>query len=309
MTYGGGGVAHGLRPRRSGRLAREQDGGERLGARRRAAHRRERCVLDRAQAAADDVQYRLGWGDVRAGSPRSPSLPRRHGDCDHRRRTGDACAPPQRRAPLQLQSGSPTHVDDALVDGDRRERDAGRSRGRCRPGTYRVRCAPGHGLVAGLSAPFTVAVRRAVLLLVAFAALALSATAAAFPNTEPLAAKQWYLTQDKAWDFWADGAAALTPVKVAVIDSGIDGAHPDLAGPSRRWRSRSSAARRITDEQRPRHVRRGRDRGEPFERDRHRRARVQRPAADRKGRDARRRGLAPGRGRGDPLGGRRGRDA
>ena len=55
------------------------------------------------------------------------------------------------------------------------------------------------------------------------------AVAAAFPNTEPLAAKQWYLEQDNAWDFWPT-MPQLFPVKVAVIDSGIDGSHPDLVG-------------------------------------------------------------------------------
>jgi len=72
-------------------------------------------------------------------------------------------------------------------------------------------------------------VKRAALVLAAASALALPALAAAFANTEPLAAKQWYLTYDKAWDFWPT-MPQLAPVKVAVIDSGVDGSHPDLVG-------------------------------------------------------------------------------
>jgi Subtilase family len=71
-------------------------------------------------------------------------------------------------------------------------------------------------------------VRRAVAAVAALA-LALPAVAAAFDNTEPLAAKQWYLTQDRAWDHWPE-MPQLFPVRVAVIDSGVDGANPDLAG-------------------------------------------------------------------------------
>jgi subtilisin family serine protease len=73
-------------------------------------------------------------------------------------------------------------------------------------------------------------VRRRALLAAAFAALALPALAVAFSNTEPLAAKQWYLEQDRAWDFWPTAMPQLFPVKVAVVDSGIDGSHPDLVG-------------------------------------------------------------------------------
>jgi subtilisin family serine protease len=68
-----------------------------------------------------------------------------------------------------------------------------------------------------------------VALLLAAAALAVPAVAAAFANTEPLAPKQWYLEEDKAWDYWPS-QPQLFPVKVAVVDSGIDGMHPDLAG-------------------------------------------------------------------------------
>ena len=65
----------------------------------------------------------------------------------------------------------------------------------------------------------------------AAAALALVAAVAAhaFANTEPFAAKQWYLTEDHAWDFWPT-RPELYPVKVAVIDSGIDRDHPEFAG-------------------------------------------------------------------------------
>jgi subtilisin family serine protease len=50
----------------------------------------------------------------------------------------------------------------------------------------------------------------------------------AFVPTDPLAAKQWYLQQDHAFDFWPD-PPILPPVKVAIVDSGIDTGHPDLA--------------------------------------------------------------------------------
>jgi len=46
------------------------------------------------------------------------------------------------------------------------------------------------------------------------------------PN-DPL--KQWHLTFNRAFDFW-DAAPSLAPVRVAVIDSGIDATHPDFEG-------------------------------------------------------------------------------
>jgi subtilisin family serine protease len=51
----------------------------------------------------------------------------------------------------------------------------------------------------------------------------------AFTPTDPLAAKQWYLQLDRAFDFWSEPPNNLAPVKVAVVDSGIDVTHPDLA--------------------------------------------------------------------------------
>jgi hypothetical protein len=50
----------------------------------------------------------------------------------------------------------------------------------------------------------------------------------AFVPTDPLAARQWYLAQIRAFDFWPQ-VPALTGVRVAIIDSGIDGGHPELA--------------------------------------------------------------------------------
>jgi hypothetical protein len=50
-----------------------------------------------------------------------------------------------------------------------------------------------------------------------------------FPNSEPLAARQWYLGQDRAWSYWPR-VPELETVRVAVIDSGIDYGHPEFAG-------------------------------------------------------------------------------
>jgi hypothetical protein len=49
----------------------------------------------------------------------------------------------------------------------------------------------------------------------------------AFAPNDTLAPKQWYLQQDRAFDFWTE-APLLPPVKVAVVDSGIDLTHPEL---------------------------------------------------------------------------------
>ncbi len=73
-------------------------------------------------------------------------------------------------------------------------------------------------------------IRGVAALFVLALVLAAGASAArAFDNTEPFAAQQWYLPLDHAWDFWL-AQPDLTPVKVAVIDSGVDGRQPDLEG-------------------------------------------------------------------------------
>jgi len=58
--------------------------------------------------------------------------------------------------------------------------------------------------------------------------LMLAAPAAAFSPADPLASKQWYLTANHVYDAWAQ-LPSLAPVRIAVIDSGVDGSHPELA--------------------------------------------------------------------------------
>jgi subtilisin family serine protease len=70
---------------------------------------------------------------------------------------------------------------------------------------------------------------RRALVLATLAALVLAGTAAAFTPTDPLAAKQWYLTDDHAFDTWAE-PPTFAPVKVAIVDSGLDRTLPDFAG-------------------------------------------------------------------------------
>ncbi len=50
----------------------------------------------------------------------------------------------------------------------------------------------------------------------------------AFVPNDPLVARQWHLEQDHAFDFWLEPPVLVGP-RVAVIDSGVDGTHPDLA--------------------------------------------------------------------------------
>ena len=57
----------------------------------------------------------------------------------------------------------------------------------------------------------------------------LSARRLAFVPNDPLVTKQWYLSQIHAFDFWQQ-LPPLSPIKVAVIDSGIAGDHPEFQG-------------------------------------------------------------------------------
>jgi len=72
--------------------------------------------------------------------------------------------------------------------------------------------------------------RRVLLLALAAAALAAAAPAAAFAPTDPLSVKQWYLQTDHAFDAWPEPPTDLSPVKVAIVDSGLDCTLPDFQG-------------------------------------------------------------------------------
>jgi len=49
-----------------------------------------------------------------------------------------------------------------------------------------------------------------------------------FTPPDPLAGKQYYLGQDHAFDAFGDTLPTLAPVRVAIIDSGLDGSHPEF---------------------------------------------------------------------------------
>jgi serine protease len=72
-------------------------------------------------------------------------------------------------------------------------------------------------------------VRLLLVMVVMLVLLVVAPAAGAFAPNDPLFLRQWYLGFDHAFDAWADPPALLA-VKVAVIDSGIDGSHPEFAG-------------------------------------------------------------------------------
>lgn len=61
------------------------------------------------------------------------------------------------------------------------------------------------------------------------AALVMTSSAAAFTPTNAYYGKQWYLGMDSAFDAWANPPQFVTPpVKVAIVDSGLDCSLPDF---------------------------------------------------------------------------------
>jgi subtilisin family serine protease len=68
---------------------------------------------------------------------------------------------------------------------------------------------------------------RLALVGAAAVALVAASTASAFTPTNTYYGKQWYLGQDHAFDAWPQ-PPTLQPVKVAIVDSGVDCALPDL---------------------------------------------------------------------------------
>ena len=51
-----------------------------------------------------------------------------------------------------------------------------------------------------------------------------------FVPNDPLLPSQWYVPVIRAFDFWPEKPPLGPPVLVAVVDSGVDGTHPDLQG-------------------------------------------------------------------------------
>jgi len=88
----------------------------------------------------------------------------------------------------------------------------------------------------------------ALALLLAPSALAL-ALRTSFAPTDPLAPRQYYLAQDHAFDAFPAELPVLNPVRVAIIDSGLDGGHPEFPR-SRIWQARSwVGGSALTDEE------------------------------------------------------------
>ncbi len=70
---------------------------------------------------------------------------------------------------------------------------------------------------------------------------------AAFVPDDPLAPRQWYHNANRAFDFWEE-LPILPTVKVAVIDSGIDGEHPELKPRIAAARSFVGGSARVDDQ-------------------------------------------------------------
>jgi hypothetical protein len=78
---------------------------------------------------------------------------------------------------------------------------------------------------------------RLALPVAAAAALVAASAAAAFTPSNAYYSKQWYLDQDHAFDAWPAAPPTFQPVKVAIIDSGVDCGLPDFVGQIAKTRS------------------------------------------------------------------------
>jgi hypothetical protein len=100
------------------------------------------------------TQYRLAWGTVRAGLARVSVAPRVVGQASTTGAQG-MVRPVVSGAAVQLQQQAGagwTSVTSTVTD----SAGAWSFTGPLLPGSYRVRCAPGHGLVPGVSATLLV---------------------------------------------------------------------------------------------------------------------------------------------------------
>jgi hypothetical protein len=84
-------------------------------------------------------------------------------------------------------------------------------------------------------------VKRALLaaLTAALAAPLAAGARVLFTPNDPLLPKQYYVAQDHAFDAFGDTLPGLDPVRVAVIDSGLDGNHPEFQPKSEIWAAKS----------------------------------------------------------------------
>ncbi|HEU0304772.1 MAG TPA: SpoIID/LytB domain-containing protein [Gaiellaceae bacterium] len=92
---------------------------------------------------------------------------------------------------------------------------------------YRLTAADGV-VSAPLRVPVSASARSAALVRTAEPRTATLPAAPRFLVDDPLAAQQWHLAAVRAFDFWPE-LPLLDPVTVAVVDTGIDLGHPDLA--------------------------------------------------------------------------------
>ena len=70
---------------------------------------------------------------------------------------------------------------------------------------------------------------------------------AAYVPNDALASRQWHLDYNRTFDFW-ETPTILPAVRVAVIDSGIDGDHPDFAGKIAEAKSFVGGSARVDEE-------------------------------------------------------------
>ena len=124
----------------------------------------------------------------------------------------------------------------------------------------------------------------------------------AFTPSDPLVSKQWYLGYSGFYSSWPT-LPSFEPIPVAVIDSGVDGTHPDLARTDPR-RGELRRRQRAHRHARARNLRRGAHRRGRRQRRRHRGARAVRAAPRREGGHEVARDPGGSGGEGDPLGGR-----
>jgi hypothetical protein len=88
----------------------------------------------------------------------------------------------------------------------------------------------------------------ALALLLAPTASALPVRASFTPN-DPLVSRQYYLAQDRVFDAFGTELPVANPVRIAIIDSGLDGGHPEFPR-QRIWQARSwVGGSALTDEQ------------------------------------------------------------